>query len=125
MDDRQKKDRLRAAAEVMAACPTIYPEMPMCGFDCPPGWLPLVAGLSLAIEMLVCEEKDPPRVHQVKEKFGGLHFYISHGSEDVLALIEVAESASRRTCQDCGAPGELRPGSWLRTLCDACVRARR
>lgn len=126
MDGESKKERLArfppAAADIMAACPTIYPKPLGVNFDCPPGWLPLVAGLSLAIETMVRGEPDPPRVDQVKEKFGGLRFYVSHGSHDVHALIETAEHASFHTCQDCGSPGQLRPGSWSRTLCDRCRR---
>jgi hypothetical protein len=119
MDGEPKEDGVKTAAEIMAACPTIYPTPPLGGFWCPPGWLPLVAGLSLAIEALARDMPDPPRVAQVKEKFGGLRFYMSHGHDDIFALIDTAEAASFHVCQECGSPGQLRPGSWLKTLCDA------
>lgn len=35
------------------------------------------------------------------------------------ALIEEAERRSAQTCETCGAPGQVREGSWYRTACDA------
>src|SRR5574337_572853 len=58
-------------------------------------------------------------VGQVKEKFGGLCFYIGQGSDAIYERIRVAEGESLRACEKCGAPGELREDrSWLKTLCD-------
>lgn len=55
---------------------------------------------------------------QVKEKFGGLRFYIEGGQpEEVYRLIREAEDKSELTCQDCGLPGRLYGGSWIRALC--------
>lgn len=109
--------------DIMAACPTIYPTVPRCGFDCPRGWLGIVERLSLAIEVMVKDWPDPPTVIQVKEKFGGLRFYMSQYPAAVEALILQAESESFRTCERCGNPGQRNrraPGSkwWIRTLCD-------
>lgn len=58
-------------------------------------------------------------IHQVKEKFGELRFYIGVGSEEIHHRIEVAEFASRHTCEKCGDPGVTSGwgGSWLLTLC--------
>jgi hypothetical protein len=60
---------------------------------------------------------------QVKEKFGGLRFYIGSGSPEIYAMIRMAEAISTRTCEDCGSPGKTRPGGWIRTLCDSCAKA--
>ena len=57
-------------------------------------------------------------VLQVKEKFGGLCFYIGSASEAVFKRIDSAEAESYKTCEECGEPGALRGGGWLRTLCD-------
>lgn len=58
---------------------------------------------------------------QVKEKFGGLRFYITGGQPDAVnKLVSDAEDASYRTCQDCGNPGKTHGGSWIRTVCDKC-----
>jgi hypothetical protein len=58
---------------------------------------------------------------QVKEKFGGLRFYVSGTDDYIRGAIDVAESMSLRTCEDCGAPGRPRSGGWIRTLCDSCT----
>lgn len=60
------------------------------------------------------------RAVQVKEKFGGLRFYIGSGSPEIYGMIRMAEAMSFRTCEDCGNPGQTRPGGWIRTLCDLC-----
>jgi hypothetical protein len=55
---------------------------------------------------------------QVKEKFGGLRFYIGSGSDAIFDRIAQAEEESDRTCETCGAPGKARGGGWILTLCD-------
>ena len=61
-------------------------------------------------------------LHQVKEKFGGLRFYIGYGSEEVYKRIRQAEKESEETCIRCGSPGKLRTEGrgWILTLCDEC-----
>lgn len=54
----------------------------------------------------------------LKEKFGGLRCYLSCETQAMSDLIREAEGRSFRICEDCGAPGRPRPGSWIRTLCD-------
>ena len=60
----------------------------------------------------------------VKEKFGGLRFYIGEESLEMSARIDEAESESFQTCEECGAPGKARTGSWVKTLCDTHAEAR-
>ena len=55
---------------------------------------------------------------QVKEKFGGLRFYVDGGDDWVYGAISMAESMSYRTCEVCGAPGVTRGEGWIRTTCD-------
>jgi hypothetical protein len=55
---------------------------------------------------------------QVKEKFGGLRFYVSGGDEFCRGAIFMAEALSHHTCELCSSKGELRKGGWVRTLCD-------
>jgi hypothetical protein len=49
----------------------------------------------------------PFEVLQVKQKFGSLRFYVSHGhrTDAILQRIEIGESESLRTCEVCGQPG--------------------
>ena len=61
-----------------------------------------------------------PRAFQVKEKFGGLSFYMTCGTDEIFGLIEEAAALSYKTCEVCGKPGEERPNGWIHTLCDYC-----
>jgi hypothetical protein len=64
-------------------------------------------------------------VVQVKEKFGTLRFYfdMNEGTtkeqyQIVNDLVSEAEVKSEVTCEDCGKPGKLRMGGWIKCLCD-------
>jgi len=57
-------------------------------------------------------------VAQIKEKFGGLRFYMNYHDDAVDALIEKAEIACDSICEVCGQPGSKRGGAWIRNLCD-------
>jgi hypothetical protein len=84
-------------------------------FDCNEGWYPLIQKL---IEDLI-ELGWDKQITQVKEKFGGLRFYINGGSKEIYDRISEAEKESYDICEDCGAPGELRKDlGWYFTLCD-------
>ncbi len=79
------------------------------------GWYQLIHDL-LAELLETNWDKD---IHQVKEKFGGLRFYIGGASEEVHDIIKKYEKLSYETCEDCGEQGELRRDlGWWRTLCD-------
>jgi hypothetical protein len=91
----------------------------MCwGFECSDGWFKIIDELSAKLEPLGIVAE------QVKEKFGTLRFYIggvpTEIADEVWAAIEEAEQKSEVTCEVCGAPGELRGGGWVSTLCDPC-----
>jgi len=58
-------------------------------------------------------------VIQVKEKFGGLRFYINEGTDEIHQRIGQAELESMKTCEITGKPGKIRTDiGWHRTLCD-------
>lgn len=87
--------------------------------DCGPGWFPLLADLDRDLRKVYPDY----RVVQVKEKFGGLRFYIDAVPEGVYdrlaARIREAEALAAVTCERCGAAGSLRQRRhWWRTLCD-------
>ena len=65
-------------------------------------------------------------VLQVKEKFGGLRFYVGDGNhtQSIQQRISQAESASYKICEICGMPGTLRRGGWLKVLCDEHANGR-
>jgi hypothetical protein len=83
--------------------------------DCVPiGWHPMVARL---VEDSFDAGWDG-RLHQIKEKFGGLRFYVGETSDEVADLISVAESDSERTCDICGEFGKsVCQRGWLATRC--------
>lgn len=87
-----------------------------CHADCGPGWLPAIIPV-----LEICEARSV-RVVQIKEKFGGLRIYLDQHDDTLDAAIILAESIASRTCEDCGAPGELRGTGWLVTRCDDCAR---
>jgi len=59
-----------------------------------------------------------PVAVQVKEKFGGLRFYVQAATDKHHQYINFAESMSYRTCEECGAPGKTYTDGWHMTLCD-------
>ena len=93
----------------------------MCwGFDCGDGWFDVIYDLSKEIT------KIDPNVEavQVKEKFGGLRFYIggvSNKTHDaVYEAVYKAEERAERTCEVCGKPGKITGTFWLKALCKEC-----
>jgi hypothetical protein len=126
----------------------------MCwGFECGNGWFDILYLLSLLItrrvksdiehkELVIkYKEKYPednhwknmeippepvyPEVMQVKEKFGGLRFYMDGSNDYFDGLIAFAESLSYKTCEVCGKPGESNNEGWIKTLCEEHAAERR
>jgi len=64
------------------------------------------------------EAERVPVAVQVKEKFGGLRFYVDRASEKHYNYINFAENISHRTCEECGSPGMTYTMGWHRTLCE-------
>lgn len=60
-------------------------------------------------------------LRQIKEKFGTLCVYLEREVDDLTPvfcdIIQQAVKVSSITCRECGAPGELRYGGWLKVLC--------
>jgi hypothetical protein len=87
--------------------------------ECSEGWA------SLYLPLIAMAEEQGATVLQVKEKFGGLRFYVEGGDATLEKAIEEAEVASFKTCEVCGAAGEpTKRGYWIRTLCPACSEKR-
>lgn len=60
-----------------------------------------------------------PVASQVKEKFGGLRFYVNGSTDESYQKISFAESLSYRICEDCGAMKDVQSYhiGWVRSLC--------
>jgi hypothetical protein len=84
-------------------------------FECNLGWFELIKEL---IEDLITLGWNK-QICQVKEKFGGLRFYINEGSDKMFEKITEVERKSYLTCEVTGKPGKLRNDlGWIETLCD-------
>ncbi len=79
------------------------------------GWYGLLKELIVDLIELGWDKQ----ICQVKEKFGGLRFYINSAPDEVHKRIREAEDLSYSVCERCGNPGELREDRrWMMTLCD-------
>jgi hypothetical protein len=104
-----------------------YPKMfaqPYGGFAVSTGWWPIIeslcANIQSHIDWRVKQGQDIAQVevNQIKEKFGGLRFYYSGGDDEISGMVRMAEAWADVACEECGAAGKRRSGSWIRTLCD-------
>lgn len=90
--------------------------------ECGEGWIDLLERLCIIIELEYCRMPEEIRhgifATQIKEKFGGLRFYMNQSTPFIDGLIAMAESMSHSICERCGNPGATRGGNWVRTLCD-------
>lgn len=86
-----------------------------------PGWQKLVEFTHHYLNLI-----DPGyKVLQIKEKFGGLRYYVELSQEldeqDVAIcnnLVSLAEEISFRICEDCGGKGNVQSmDGWLKTFC--------
>jgi hypothetical protein len=93
------------------------------GFECGSGWKKPLEKCAARLEAEILKQPDEEKAYavQVKEKFGGLRFYL-HGNEtdEMSKIIAEAEEECSATCEKCGAPGSHRSQFWMRTHCDSC-----
>jgi len=87
------------------------------GFECGDGWYELIYNLSKVLE-------GKTTAVQVKEKFGGLRFYVTAVTDEIEQAINDAEERSYKICERCGKPGKPDNFGWIRTLCEECRDAR-
>lgn len=93
------------------------------GFRHDDGWFDLLWRLWGDLEPLVAEFERTTgcqfEVLQVKEKFGGSHFYVNcRRDEAICKRILAAIRESFHTCEVCGQPGRLREDGRIKTSCD-------
>lgn len=88
----------------------------MFGAEVQDGWKNLLDGLF--VKLITLDPMRTVRVLQIKEKFGGLRFYVHGANKQVHDLISEYESESYKICEECGEPGALRiDGYWYKTRC--------
>jgi hypothetical protein len=119
----------------------------MCwGFDCGDGWYWIIDNLCHSIQEYVDSRNEGIRLRklkmwvngkaeevewqveavQVKEKWGGLRFYINHGDDYIYGMIWLAEVMSKTTCELCGTHVDVSSteGNWIKYLCPKCKTKR-
>lgn len=123
--------------EFIKHCEKSYPNLykKSIYFEHNSGWFNLIDRLSNDIEKelnkknyveddaIIDEEIEfvPIYADQVKEKFGGLRFYLSGYTNPISNLITEAEKKSLKICEDCGNKGSIRKnGGWYKAECDEC-----
>lgn len=86
-------------------------------FSVGPGWYGLVANC-----ILDCIDAGwNKQICQVKEKFGGLRFYINAAPPIVHEIISEYEELSYKTCEKCSSTKDVTSkGRWVTTLCKSC-----
>lgn len=116
--------------ELIKKYPTVFkdhgnPSRETCmtwGCECGDGWYNIIDELSSKLEPMGVVAL------QVKEKFGGLRFYVGNVTDEhkteVFNIISEAESKSFSTCETCGESGKARRSGWIKTLCDKCANER-
>lgn len=104
-------DKLKAEFPVLFQRP--------CGFWCEDGWFDAIHDLAVELTEIAARDGQEIVASQVKEKFGGLRFYLEHRRPpDMLRVIREAERKSYATCELTGKPGALcvNTFNWYRTL---------
>ena len=94
------------------------------GIECGRGWYDIINPLFDYIAEY--NKKNPDnkiKVLQVKEKFGELRFYISHGDKTLYDMIDKAEKESWETCESCGSRDNvIHTEGWIWTVCKDCLQ---
>jgi len=78
------------------------------------GWAALIDDVYDRLPTKVC-------VTQVKEKMGSLRIYVKDANDSFYDYLQEVQDRSAIICEICGEPGELRGGSWRKTLCDVHI----
>jgi hypothetical protein len=119
-------------------------------YGVPKGWLPIIDKLCGAIQNYLDfsksympnpeyvegleYERDNIKTHkfiqqprpqvtcvQMKEKFGGLRFYVNNSNETVNGMITMAEYLCDNTCEVCGSEENLgHTTGWITVCCKPC-----
>lgn len=83
------------------------------------GWLPLIDQLCSWLQFNTDMNEHPQvKAVQIKEKFGGLRFYVETATEKQYAVISFVENMSQHICDVCGSPGKIQGKGWISTRCE-------
>jgi hypothetical protein len=92
------------------------------GIECGDGWKDLIAPIFEWIKNYNNEHPNKIEIQQVKEKFGGLRFYVSCYPDELQRMITKAEGDSYGICEVCGSKEDVgHTQGWIRTICRKCI----
>lgn len=126
MRQKQQQKLYDAYPKIFADAGKPVDQSPMAfGIQTGDGWFWLINHLCRHLQDLT-DKRGLPQVvaFQVKEKFGGLRFYVVTANIEQYHAIEFAESLSFATCEECGAMEDVKrlsKNGWLSTRCDKCL----
>lgn len=94
----------------------------------PQGWVPIIEKQLPVLEAIRVQTGLPVQIAQIKEKFGGLRFYMEALDELIFAkinsIIDDMEREASQTCEVCGSKekvtADARQGYWIRNKCEKC-----
>ena len=96
----------------------------MCwGIDCNNGWYWLIDKLCEKLQYDIDNNNQPQiEATQVKQKFGGLRFYVAGSNEFQFEIINFAEFLSYSICEKCGTTKDVKQntGGYIQSLCSRC-----
>jgi len=113
-------------------------------FECNDGWYQIIDDLCHNIQAYLNEfnasekqslssgpHKLSLKAVQVKEKFGGIRYYIDteisvgapeEATAPIYEFIRIAEQRSESTCETCGQPGTIQmKRRWMKCVCPSCA----
>ncbi len=89
------------------------------------GWGWLLDELCRELQFDTDNNNEPQIVAtQVKEKFGGLRFYVNSATDGQYGAINLAEAMSMSICEQCGTTQDVSQTKtgWIKTLCVKCQK---
>jgi len=120
---KELQDKLFAKYPAIFAQRHLPPQQTcMCfGIECGDGWYGIIDFLCHRLQ-----QNGECVAFQVKEKFGGLRFYVDNANNRQRDLISEIEALSYYICESCGSPFDVTSaGSWVLTLCAECRKNRK
>ena len=92
------------------------------GAECGSGWDKLIEILTKMIYSYCKNNNKPfPQITQIKEKYGGLRYYVDGASDYIFGMISFAEDMSYYICERCGSMENVyQTKGWIETVCEKC-----
>lgn len=124
MDEKLEKELYKKYPKLFRQKDLSMQETCMCwGITTGNGWYWLLDNLCDCIQGYI-DNNDKPQAEavQVKEKFGGLRFYLNDADDYIQGMVSLAETMSYSTCESCGATTDIiHTKGWIKTLCKTCT----